>query len=711
MPGHPGAKIPALFSDRLPWGSPLTEQNAVPLVVLSAARDPVEAINSILRRAGHPVHCTWIPELRDLGDAMTQINPELLIHVANGRVTLQEAIGVRDQVAPTVPVIVLADALGREPATEALIADALFAGARDLISLSNPGRLQAVVLRELRAFRVERALNTTVKSARDARSQLESVLQRSNDAIVQVQEGIVVDANPAWAELFGSLDGLVGQPVMDLFDESNQAAVKGALAACLQGRWSDHTLKVGGLLADGSVLPVEIVMALGEHEGEPCVRLVVPARQHDERKLAADLTEAIRSDSSTGFLHRRELLEALGKRLAIPAAGGMRHLALIKLDKFASIERDVGVTASEDIIVEFAKVLKDTLHPKEIVGRLGGVRFLVLLERGNERDVEVWSEQLLARLRKHTTRIKDKEVSATCTVGLTVVSHSQTDLDAVVADAIEASKRGTHRGGNQAVLSDRADADTRVQSYDKVWVKHIKAALMENRFRLVQQPVASLQGEDPAMFDVLVRMIDGSGKEVLPSEFMAAAERNDLMKNIDRWVVGASLSFAAQRKPGCLFVRLSKDTVADATFQSWLENHVRSSRADPGRLCFQVTEGIASTYNPQVKVLATALRQRGFRFAIDGFGSGRDSQGLLDTVPLDFVKIDGALVQSLAADQGLQSRTRVLVDAATKRLIQTIAERVEDANTMAVLWQIGVQYIQGYFINEPEQVVLEAAGR
>jgi EAL domain-containing protein (putative c-di-GMP-specific phosphodiesterase class I) len=259
------------------------------------------------------------------------------------------------------------------------------------------------------------------------------------------------------------------------------------------------------------------------------------------------------------------------------------------------------------------------------------------------------------------------------------------------------------------VVSDRADADTRVQSYDLVWVKHIKAALMENRFRLVQQPVASLQGEDPAMFDVLVRMIDGSGKEVLPSEFMAAAERNDLMKNIDRWVVGASLSFAAQRKPGCLFVRLSKDTVADATFQGWLENHVRSSRADPGRLCFQVNEGIASTYAPQVKALAGVLRQRGFRFAIDGFGSGRDSQGLLDAVPLDFVKIDGALVQSLAADQGLQQRTRTLVDAATKRLIQTIAERVEDANTMAVLWQLGVQYIQGYFINEPEQVVLGAA--
>jgi PAS domain S-box-containing protein/diguanylate cyclase (GGDEF)-like protein len=681
----------------------LSEQNAVPLIVLSSARDPVEAINSVLRRAGLPVHCTWIPELRDLGDALTQLNPELLIHFAGGHIDLKSTLAVRDQVAPTLPVIVLADTV-----TESVIAEAMVAGARDVASLGNPVRLHAVALRELRAFRLERALRTTVKSAHDARRQLESVLQRSNDAIVLVQEGIVVDANPAWLELFGFSETLVGQPVMDLFDESNQAALKGALSACLQGRWNDHTLKVSAVLADGSVLPVEIVLALGEYEGEPSVRLVVPAQKRDEGKLAAELNDAMRSDASTGFLHRRELLDALGKRLASAAAGGMRHLALVKLDKFASIEHDVGVTGSEEIIIDFAKLLKETLHPKEIIGRLGGVRFLALLERGNEHDVEAWSEQLLARLKKHSTRVNDKAVTVTCTIGLTIVSHGQVSVDAAVADAVEACKRGSLRGGNQFVLSDRADADTRVQSYDQVWVKHIKAALMENRFRLVQQPVASLQGEDPAMFDVLVRMIDGQGKEVLPSEFMAAAERNDLMKNIDRWVVGASLSFAAQRKPGCLFVRLSKDTVKDATLQGWLENHVRSSRAEPGRLCFQVTEAIAATHLQQVKDLSTALRQRGFRFAIDGFGSGRDSLGMLDIVPLDFVKIDGAVIQTLATDPQVQQRTRTLVEAATKRLIQTIAERVEDANTMAVLWQIGVQYIQGYFVNEPEQVVLRA---
>jgi EAL domain-containing protein (putative c-di-GMP-specific phosphodiesterase class I) len=288
------------------------------------------------------------------------------------------------------------------------------------------------------------------------------------------------------------------------------------------------------------------------------------------------------------------------------------------------------------------------------------------------------------------------------------VSPGEVNIDAVIADALECVRKAAARGGNQAIASDRADTDSSVMSYDKVWVKHIKAALMENRFRLVQQPIASLQGEGPGMFDVLVRMIDQQGREVLPSEFMAAAGRNDLLKNIDRWVVGASLSFAAQKLPECLFVRLSKETVRDTGFSEWLDNHLRSSRAEPQRLCFQTTEESAASYLPQVKTLAGGLRERGFRFALEGFGSGRDSMGLLESIPLDFVKIDGTIIQGLAADPQLQMRVRTLVEAARRRNVHTVGERVEDANTMAVLWQLGVQYIQGYFVNEPEEVVLRA---
>jgi multidomain signaling protein FimX len=680
----------------------MSEQQAVPLIVLSATRDPVEVINGVLRRAGHAAHCTWIPALRDLGDALTQLNPELILQYEPSGEDLVAAVAIRDQLAASVPIIVVDDSV-----SEARIADAMRKGARDVVSSGSAERLQAVLSRELHSHRMERALETTLRTARDARRQLASVLQHSNDAIAQVQEGILVDANASWLTLFGyELEALVGQPIMDLFEETTHSALKGALAACLQGRWSNHPLTTQIRFADGSHRQLDLVLALGEHDGEPCVQLIIASRKQEAGKLAEDLADAVRRDPTTGLLYRMPLLNAVHERLATPVRGGVRYFAVVKPDKFSTVERDVGLFASEDVLAAFTALLRDGLHANEIVGRLGGTSVLVLLERGNDHDVEAWGTQLVSRVARQVVTVGEKSLSITCSVGMSRVA--QADTDVAVADALDACAKAQQRGGNQVTHSDKSDNDTRVKAYDQVWVKHIKAALMENRFRLVQQPIASLQGGDHGMYDVLLRMLDVNGKEVLPGEFMPAAERNDLLKNIDRWVVGASLSFAAQRKPGCLFVRLSTDTLKDASFVGWVENQVRATRSDPQRLCFQAQEDVVASHLDRVQKLSEELRSRGFRFAVERFGSGRDPQGLIASMPMNFLKIDGALVQGLTGSPDLQQRVRALVELAKAKNIETIAERVEDANTMAVLWQLGVQYIQGYLVHAPEEIVLGA---
>src|SRR4029453_4195319 len=142
--------------------------------------------------------------------------------------------------------------------------------------------------------------------------------------------------------------------------------------------------------------------------------------------------------------------------------------------------------------------------------------------RGNPHDVEAWAESLVARFSENVSTVGQRTVHSSCTVGLTAVPSSGSSVDAVIADVIDAVRRGRSQGGNQIFHLDKADTDTRVQAYDMIWVKHIKTALMENRFPLAQQPVGSRQGEDPNMFDVLVRIVDNQGKEVLPADFMAA---------------------------------------------------------------------------------------------------------------------------------------------------------------------------------------------
>ena len=674
------------------------------MIVMSRSQDHVEAINSTLRKAGHPVHCTWLPDARDLGDALTQLNPEMLIVFIDELGTdLASIMKVKQQSAPEMPVLIV-----RENVDEPAIAEAMRLGAQDVVTLANRNRLQSVATRELRAYRLERALSTTLSSAREYREQLQNFLEGSADAITHVQEGIIVDANKAWLELFGYSgdDALTGTLLMDLFEQETHPALKGALVACLQGKWTDHGLKVQASLSDGSSLALELQLTKADYENEPATRISIPARHKKDLDLEVRLAEAVKNDASTRFLQQRYLIAAVRDRCGSTMKGGVRQFAHIKPDRFVDIQHSIGVLASEDFMAQLADLLRVQLTPTDICGRFGGNGFLILLERGTARDVETWAENVVKRVGEHTFAIEEKTLSATVTVGLGLLASLSPDVGAAISDAISATRRGRELGGNQMYAVDKSDTDTRVQAYDKIWVKHIKSALMENRFRLVQQPIASLLGEDKGMFDVLVRMLDEHGTEVLPAEFIAAAERNDLMKNIDRWVIGASMSFAANRKASCIFVRVSKDTVLDKSVITWLETQLKSLKIEPKRLCIQVTEELATQYVRQTKDLAESLRKLGFRFALEHFGTGRDPLKLLADIDMNFIKVDGSLMQGLSTNQLQQQRVKGLVEAAKRKNVETIAERVEDANTMAVLWQLGIEFIQGYFVNAPEDVTM-----
>ncbi|HKC15110.1 MAG TPA: EAL domain-containing protein [Steroidobacteraceae bacterium] len=683
----------------------LDDTAAVPVLVQSVSRNHVEMLNSLLRNAGLAAHCTWIPAVQDIADALEQLNPELLVCIEPTDKDLKAMASVRDLVASAVPLVVV-----RDQPSGAAAGEDMANGARDTVALGSVTHLTGVLRRELRAFRMERTLTTTLRSAQDYRQKLETVLRRSNDAIAQVQEGIVVQVNDSWLELFGYAEpsALIGQPVMDLFTPESQAPLKGALAACLLGRWSDHLLKVDALVGDGSTVPLELVLDASEYDGEPCVQLIVPVFKRDDKQLATELADAVCRDATTGLWLRRHLLRLCGERLAKPPAGGVRCFALVRIDRFDLLSRDIGVRGAEELLALFPAQIRAMLGPHDIAGHFGAASLLLLLERGNARDAEAWSESLVERVGKHAFPVGERRVSISCTVGLALVANSDPNLDAAINDAQESARRGAERGGNRVVAKERVDQDARVLAYDQVWVKHIKAALTENRFHLVQQPIASLSGGTQKMFDVAMRMLDTQGREVLPSEFLPAAERNDLMRPIDRWVLGAALASIAKRQPDQLFVRLSRDSALDTTLMEWLDAQLKTTLAEPQRLCLQVTEAVAENNMPAMHQLQTDLAKRRVKFALEHFGGGRDSAGLIGVLPVDFLKIDGSLMQGLTGDPKLQQRVRAIVDTATKRNVKTVAERIEDANTMAVVWQLGVQFIQGYFVHAPEEVVLKS---
>ena len=264
--------------------------------------------------------------------------------------------------------------------------------------------------RELRAHRLERALSSTLSSAREYREQLQNFLEGSADAITHVQEGIIVDANRAWLELFGYSgdDALNGTPLMDLFEQETHPALKGALVACLQGKWTDHGLKVQALLSDGSTLPLELTLTRADYENEPAMRIGIAALQKKDRDLEVQLADAVKNDATTQFLQQRYVIAAMRERCAHRMKGGVRQFAHFKPDRFIDIQHAIGVVASEDFMAQLAELLRLQLTATDLCGRFGGNGFLVMLERGTATDVETWAENVVKRVSDHIFVLEDK---------------------------------------------------------------------------------------------------------------------------------------------------------------------------------------------------------------------------------------------------------------------------------------------------------------
>jgi diguanylate cyclase (GGDEF)-like protein len=682
----------------------LTQKSAISIAVLSRTQDDVQQIDSTLRRAGHPTRCLWVQTPGRFADTLQKESLELIvINVDQYPDPIRQVVREKEPFLPEVPVIAIAGSIN-----EADILASMQSGACDLVSTRHPARLLAVVIRELRACRVERALNATLSSANEYRRQLKDYMQNSPTAIAYVQEGIVTDTNSAWLKLFRAGDGseVVGLPLMDSFHSESHAAVKGALIAASRGKWqAGEVLLARSSHSENSKDTLELGFRLVALDEGPHIQISIAPRIAVVEEPTKLVHDALQRDPTTLLFHRAQFIERIGKRLQRSPKSGTYALAFIKPDNFSEIRSAVGYIDSEDILAQLAEAIRKRMHPRDFAGRFEGTVIMALLERGSERDAEVWGRQLVDNLQKHCFTIGDRQVSVTCTVGVTGISGVFGSLEEVIAAAAEAHRQGKEKGGNTSQLLEARDESTRLRKYDEMWVARIKAALQENRFRLAQLPIAGLRSDSNGMCDVLIRLIDEQGDTVVPSEFLPAANRNNLMKTIDRWMLSASMDFARDNNMDKVLIRLSRQSMQDPMLAEWLGKELGKRRCRASSLVIQITEQEAARFIKETLHKVSELRKLGVGFALEHYGLDKNRLQILDILKPNFIKLDGELMHSLMTDTSMQAAVSQLAAAASERKIETIAERVENANEMAVLFQLGVHYMQGHYVHEPEVVL------
>ncbi len=321
----------------------------------------------------------------------------------------------------------------------------------------------------------------------------------STDAIAHVQEGIVVDVNPAWSELFGHADpgDLLGQPLMDLFDARSHAALKGALVAAAQGRWSGHALSVMALQPDGGSQPLELelrALRVRRRTGR------APACRHAEARPRV-AGQPARAGDAPRFAHRPAASRSV-HRIGASARGcsrsrrGLRAVAYLSPDSFGNVELEYGPIVAEEVLDALARRVQEQLQPGDLASRVSPHGIALLVERGNARDQEAW----LAKLRE---RIAAAPLLADEAVRRAHLQHRfgtaaqpwRARCRRRSSTAIAAQRAAAEAGGDRCLHREPAGAKPAIDEADRAWANQIKAALMANRFRLVQQPIANLSAK------------------------------------------------------------------------------------------------------------------------------------------------------------------------------------------------------------------------
>lgn len=684
----------------------MADNQADPIIVVSNRPDDAEAIKQILRNAGSMAQCHSMTDTKELVVAMQELDPVLLVIFENDFTSARFTLSVQARNAhkPELPVVAVQPRVSEES-----IAAAMEAGADELVSLGNKARLQFVAKREIERCRQARALRDMQESAVQLERQLEALVKDSPDALLHVQEGIIIDANPAWLELTGYDRGvdMVGTPALDVFAEKDHLTVKGALAACTQGNWSGHTLELKMIKADGDLIPTRVQLERGLFDDEPCVRISVEVDSVKAADTPRQIVDGSAHHPLTGFYRRQRFLTEIENRLAMPSKGGLRVLAYVKPDNIHKVREQIGPISSDDLLLEFAKILQEHVRKDDLYGQFGGDLFMILMPRGTFRDAVAWAENLKTAINNKVFEVGDKSISVSCTIGLAKYMATDEDVADLVLRAQRAYQLGLKEGGNTVSAPDLESSDAKDRHGDTALVQQIKSALMRDNFRLVYQPIASLNDQSEHIFDALVRMLDDDGREIMPNHFLPAAKRNGLMKTIDRWVIATAIRFCKQQQSCRIFVRLSVESILDESLFEWIRQQIESAQINPSLMIFEVTEHDAENNLKPVKELATRLTGIKSCFAIEHFGLGSHPLQLLEHIPTDFIKIDGSLMEGITTDKALQEKVKGFVNGAIGKEISTVAERVEDANTMAVLWQIGLQYIQGFYVQGPEEIVIE----
>jgi diguanylate cyclase (GGDEF)-like protein/PAS domain S-box-containing protein len=555
------------------------------------------------------------------------------------------------------------------------------------------------------------------------RERAQVTLASIGDGVIRADAGGKIDyLNPVAERLTGCpSERALGRPVAEVFrvvDEVTRQALPDPLERCLsEGRIVESPGHALLLSEDGKEYSVRDTAApIRDRHGNLLGAVVVFKDVTQLRGMEREMIYLASHDALTGLINRREF-EARLKRAIRAARAEQRHhvLLYLDLDEFKIINDTCGHLVGDEMLKQITALLRSRVRRSDTLARLGGDEFGVLLEECPLDQARQIAEEIRSAVRDFRFCWKDQIFEVGVSIGFVPISGDSGDL-AQVMSAADAALYVAKDSGRNRVHEYEADDTQVAERYGEMqWIHRIQRALEERRFRLFYQLIQPLGSESAAnrelLCEVFLRMLDTDGKIIEPAAFMSAAERYHLIGDLDRWVVRTafrSLAEAQRRevsRPVLFALNVSGQSLADEAFLAYVLEQIEESCVDSRRLCFEITETAAISKLDSAIRFISALKTKGCRFILDDFGSGLSSFAYLRDLSMDFLKIDGEFVQNMVEDRVKRAMVESIHQIGHVMGLQTIAEWVENRQTLELLKELGVDYAQGYWLCRPQPLV------
>lgn len=684
------------------------------LLVIDPSREDTDAYVSTLRNAGMAAHAERVDQEEGLVDALKEPDLEMVLYSDQSEnITLLRALEICHNNRPELPFLVIYQS--EEPAT---LISAMRQGARDIIAKDDSEHMQLVVAREHENLQSRRELAELKQDLKETEERCASLIESSQNAIAYTFEGMHIQANPRYLSTFGyvEMDDIEGLPIMDMVVPDDHARFKEFLRS-LNSNQETADIDVSCKRSDDTIFQANLLFSPANIDGEPCTQVTI-SNQSSQKDLEKRIQMLSLQDAETGLYSRPFLMQRLEE--IIEQSHDMKGswaLLYIVIDDFKEIRSNVGLITSDLILKEVATTLESATSEGEILARFGDHSFALLHHYEADTEADALAATICTIIADYVFEGSEQLINPTCSIGI-ARSLGETSSQDFINHAYFACESAREQGGNQASTYSETDALPGYQEGEEQASKKgtetdiqelLRHALENDRLRLVYQPVVSLQGDTRENYAVLSRLLDKNDDEILPKYFLEEAEQSGQMAALDRWVTGHAIKeLAQQRNEGRkvnFFIILSGATIADEGMLLYICDCLRDHKAKGAWLTFQISDADLRTNTQAAKKLIDGLKKIKCQIAITHFGVTPKGETLLKHFDVDFVKLDSSFMENLATNPEQQKQLSATNEMIHSHDIKTIATGVEDANSLAVLWTAGINYIQGYFLQEPSESI------